>query len=120
MKKNEIESLVHPLIPKITQCCNDHNAPVKSVKCCGATSTRQQTRGIQGTVTVILDDKQPGWRAKDNQMGRWTLKQSLRTILKDLSHQFDVKIQASYSCLSVNGEIITRYNDTGEVIGVLT
>jgi hypothetical protein len=117
MKKNEIKKIVEPLIPKIAEVCEQFDAPFGKVVCSGATNRRQQAGGCRGTITVVLNDRTPGWRSKDNHAGRLALKQSVREILSALDYPFNVKVQASYSCMWADDGVAYRRNDKRCVIG---
>lgn len=117
MKIKEIEKIVEPLIPKIAKVCQQNDAPLGRVVCCGATSVRQRADGVKGTVTVILSDSHPGWRAKDNHAGRSALKNGVQQVFSGLDCDFNVKVQASYSCMQVDNGVVARRNDSGDVIG---
>lgn len=117
MKNIEIEKLLLPLIPKIEEVCEQHGAPFGKVTGSGALSSAQRRAGCSGRVYVILADDSAGWRSKDNGMGRKILKDAIKDVLASLDVKFDVKIQATYSCLQSSGSMILRRNDDGKVIG---
>ena len=89
-------------------------APVGSVFVTAETSNKERKSGFVGRVFILLDDEAPGWRAKDQNEHRRQLKAVIQTIVPDLK----VYVQAGYSCLSQNGGMVERRDDSGNVIGV--
>ncbi len=118
MKKSEIERLVAPVVASIEKCCKLHDVALKRVACSGAVTNQQRKHGVQGSVTVVLGDDMPGWRASENSAGRTALKEAVLGVFAERDLRFDVKLQASYSCLSLDDGNVVRRNDKGNVVAV--
>lgn len=118
MKKSEIEKLVAPVVTSIQKCCELNDVALKRVVCSGAVTNQQRKHGIQGSVTVVLGDDMPGWRASENNAGRIALKEAVREVFAKRGLRFDVKLQASYSCLSLDDGNVVRRDAKGNVVAI--
>mgnify|MGYP001171936198 CR=1 FL=1 len=114
MKVKEIKNLLSDRIPEIKKVCEKHGAPFRAVNFCGSLSIKDRKKGYRGRVIVCLNDREPGWRQKDNPDGRKALKTEIRKIVEG----FRVRIAANYSCLVSQGGLVSRIDNNGKTIGL--
>lgn len=114
MKVSEIKNLLNDRIPEIKKVCEKHGAPFREVNFSGSLSIKDRKKGYRGRVIVCLNDKEPGWRQKDNPAGRKELKSQIREVVEG----FRVFISANYSCLISGNGSVSRIDNNGKTIGV--
>jgi len=117
MKRSEVESVVAPLVGRVAEVCESAGAPLVRVVCDGAVNRSQAGQGCVGRVYLILGDDKPGWRSKDGKGRRRALKAAVQAVLADSGVKLAVHVQAGYSCLTVEGGLAVRRDDTGRVVG---
>jgi len=117
MKREKLDALVAGLVPEIHKTCESAGVPLGTVYCDGAIKKSELRSGKIGRLYLILDDSDPGWRAKDKNPKRSEVKRRVREILAANGLNLSVRIQANYSCLSIADGIVLRRNNSGRVIG---
>jgi hypothetical protein len=121
MKDRKAQELIETIRQTLEKIVADHGAPLRALIAQGSLSARERAAGAVARLYVGLADDAPGWRSKDVRDGRRTaLKRAIQAALVEAGlGRWDVRIQASYSCLvqGADGSIVRR-DDSGRTIGV--
>jgi len=118
MKRKELEALIAPHANRIETIITKCGAPFGRLLVDGSLNTSQRRKGFVGRLYVVLGDTAPGWRVKDDSIGRKKMKTEIRAYLQRQGVPLAVHAQASYSSLEQQGSMMVRRDNDGKAIGV--
>ena len=107
MNYNELKKAIEPHKDQIFEIAKKHGTPLKKEQIFVSKCLPKEHRDKSGKIILILSDKEPGWRAKDDKPKRSALKREIQSYLNQKSLYLAVQIIAKYSKLqkTKNGNI---------------
>jgi len=119
MKTTELQKIVDENTSNLKDAVADIDAPIEHLIVSRSLNKTQRRQGCVARLCVVLADKTPGWRSKDEGNRRQELKHRLRETLKELTGMdFAVLVQAGYSCLATVDGGVARRDGDGNTTGI--
>jgi len=111
MKDIEIRQAISEHVGSIGRVCAKAGAPFGTIAVSGAMSISERRRNLSGRITVVLADIAPGWRRKDNPVGRKALAAAIKAVLASAGLPLAVRVQSVYEGTLVDAATGCAYHN---------